>query len=107
MMKVSDNTAEIIRLMTNVIVGCKRVCIICFRIFNYLCFEIFNKRRNREFGIYLTLGMGKRKISFILFIETLAIGMISLATGLIVGAGLSQLMSIFVANMFEADITKV
>lgn len=64
------------------------------------------KRRNREFGIYLTLGMGKRKISFILFIETLAIGMISLATGLIVGAGLSQLMSIFVANMFEADMTK-
>ena len=50
--------------------------------------------------------MGKRKISFILFIETLAIGMISLATGLIVGAGLSQLMSIFVANMFEADMTK-
>ena len=32
--------------------------------------------------------------------------MISLATGLIVGAGLSQLMSIFVANMFEADMTK-
>ena len=49
---------------------------------------------------------GKKENIFILFIETLAIGMISLATGLIVGAGLSQLMSIFVANMFEADMTK-
>ena len=106
MMKVSDNTAEIIRLMTNVLSGVSvfESFVLGFLIIYASRFLI--KRRNREFGIYLTLGMGKRKISFILFIETLAIGMISLATGLIVGAGLSQLMSIFVANMFEADMTK-
>ena len=40
------------------------------------------KRRNREFGVYLTLGMSKRKISFILFLETLLIGFISLGAGL-------------------------
>ena len=106
MMKVSDNTAEIIRLMTNVLSG---VSVFVSFVLGFLIIyasRFLIKRRNREFGIYLTLGMGKRKISFILFIETLAIGMISLATGLIVGAGLSQLMSIFVANMFEADMTK-
>lgn len=106
MMKVSDNTAEIIRLMTNVLSG---VSVFVSFVLGFLIIyasKFLIKRRNREFGIYLTLGMGKRKISFILFIETLAIGMISLATGLIVGAGLSQLMSIFVANMFEADMTK-
>ena len=106
MMKLSDNTAEIIRLMTNVLSG---VSVFVSFVLGFLIIyasRFLIKRRNREFGIYLTLGMGKRKISFILFIETLAIGMISLATGLIVGAGLSQLMSIFVANMFEADMTK-
>ena len=106
MMKVSDNTAEIISLMTNVLSG---VSVFVSFVLGFLIIyasRFLIKRRNREFGIYLTLGMGKRKISFILFIETLAIGMISLATGLIVGAGLSQLMSIFVANMFEADMTK-
>lgn len=64
------------------------------------------KRRNKEFGIYLTLGMSKRKISLILFFETLIIGVFSLVIGLGVGFLLSQLMSILVANMFEANLNK-
>ena len=106
MMQVSSNTAEIIRLMTNVLSG---VSVFVSFVLGFLIIyasRFLIKRRNREFGIYLTLGMGKGKISLILFVETLVIGIISLATGLIVGAGLSQLMSIFVANMFEADMTK-
>ena len=63
------------------------------------------KRRNKEFGIYLTLGISKRKISLILFLETLIIGIISLGVGLFLGTVLSQFMSILVANMFEADLT--
>lgn len=64
------------------------------------------KRRNKEFGIYLTLGMSKRKISLILFFETLIIGCISLVVGLVLGTLLSQVMSLFVANMFEAKMTE-
>ena len=64
------------------------------------------KRRNKEFGVYLTLGMSKRKISFILFLETLLIGFISLGAGLILGVFASQLMSILVAKMFDADMSK-
>lgn len=64
------------------------------------------KRRNKEFGVYLTLGMGKRKVSLILFFETILIGIISLVFGLIIGIILSQFMSLFVANLFEADMTK-
>ena len=63
------------------------------------------KRRNKEFGIYLTLGMSKRKISMILFLETILIGIISLFVGLGLGIVLSQFMSLLVANMFEADLT--
>ena len=43
------------------------------------------KRRNKEFGIYLTLGMSKRKVSLILFFETLIVGCISLVIGLVLG----------------------
>ena len=41
-------------------------------------------RRKKEFGIYMTLGMGKRQISKILLIETVFVGIISLAIGLFV-----------------------
>ena len=64
------------------------------------------KRRKKEYGIYMLLGMKKTKISMIILTETLFVGIISLGVGLLVGIGLSQLMSVFVANMFEANMTK-
>ncbi|MBQ8138406.1 MAG: ABC transporter permease [Lachnospiraceae bacterium] len=64
------------------------------------------KRRNKEFGVYLTLGMSKRKMSVMLFFETLLIGAISLGIGLVLGVAVSQLMSVMVANSFEADMTR-
>ena len=45
--------------------------------------------------------MSKRKISVILFFETLLIGIVSLVAGLVIGTILSQFMSVIVANMFE------
>ena len=64
------------------------------------------KRRKKEFGIYMTLGMGKRQISKIILIETILVGIISLIVGLIIGIFASQFMSILVAKMFEADMSK-
>ena len=64
------------------------------------------KRRNKEFAIYLTLGMSKRKISRLLFFETLMIGVISLGVGLLLGIGVSQLISVFIAKLFEANMDK-
>ena len=63
------------------------------------------KRRKKEFGLYMLLGMGRRNISTILLLETFLIGIFSLAVGLIIGIFGSQLMSILVAKMFEADMT--
>ena len=62
------------------------------------------KRRKKEFGLYILLGMGRRNISVILLLETLLIGIFSLAVGLIVGIFGSQLMSILVAKLFEANM---
>ncbi|MCI9616746.1 MAG: ABC transporter permease [Eubacterium sp.] len=106
MLQVSESTAEIIELMTNMLSG---VSVFVSFILGFLIIyasRFLIKRRNKEFGIYLTLGMGKRKISLILFFETLIIGVASLAIGLAIGIGLSQIMSVLVANMFDADMTK-
>lgn len=64
------------------------------------------KRRKKEIGLYLTLGMSKRKVSTILVIETLIVGVVSLVVGLLLGVGLSQLLSIFTASLFEVDMNK-
>lgn len=63
------------------------------------------KRRNNEFAIYMLLGMGKGKVSLVLFIENLIIGTFSLGLGLLSGIGLSQITSVFVAYLFKADLT--
>lgn len=106
MLDVRANVMDIIKLMNDMLSGVSVFvsCILGFLIIYASRFLI--KRRNKEFGIYLTLGMSKRKISAILFFETLLIGAISLVVGLVLGTVFSQFMSILVANMFDADMTK-
>ncbi len=106
MMDVSSSTQELIKLMMTML---SSVSIFVSFILGFLIIyasRFLIKRRNKEFGIYLTLGMSKRKISLILFFETLFIGIISLLVGLGLGVLLSQVMSLVVANMFEANLTK-
>lgn len=106
MLDVRENMMDIIKLMNDMLLGVSVFvsCILGFLIIYASRFLI--KRRNKEFGIYLTLGMSKRKISAILFFETLLIGIVSLVAGLVIGTILSQFMSVIVANMFDADMTK-
>ncbi len=61
-------------------------------------------RRKKEFGIYMSLGMGRKQISKIILMETIFVGIISLVIGIVVGVFASQFMSILVAKMFEADM---
>ena len=63
------------------------------------------KRRKKEIGLYLTLGMSKRKVSTMLVIETIVIGLFSLIVGLILGVFISQGLSILTAKLFEADLS--
>ena len=106
MMDVSSSTQDLIDLMMTVL---SSVSVFVSFVLGFLIIyasRFLMKRRNKEFGIYLTLGMSKRKISLILFLETLCIGILSLIVGLGVGVIISQIMSLVVANMFEADLTK-
>lgn len=105
LLNVTSNTKDLIKLMTNILSG---VSVFVSFVLGFLIIyasRFLVKRRNKEFGVYLTLGMGKRKVSMILFFETILIGIISLAVGLLLGTVLSQFMSLLVANMFEADMT--
>ena len=82
MMDVSSSTEELIELMMTMLSG---VSVFVSFILGFLIIyasRFLMKRRNKEFGIYLTLGMSKRKISMILFFETLCIGILSLVVGL-------------------------
>lgn len=106
LLDVSSSTKDLIKLMMTML---SSVSVFVSFILGFLIIyasRFLIKRRNKEFGVYLTLGMSKRKISLILFFETLFIGILSLAVGLFVGVILSWFMSLLVANMFEANLTK-
>lgn len=106
MLEISSRTNEMVDLLVTIISGVSIFvsCVLGFLIIYSSRFLI--KKRNKEFGIYLTLGMSKRKISTLLLIETLLIGVISLCVGLLLGIVVSQLTSILVANLFEVNMTK-
>lgn len=67
--------------------------------------SFFIRRRKKEMGIYMTLGMSKGKISTILVLETFLMGLLALIAGLLIGVFGSQFMSVFTAKIFEADMT--
>jgi len=64
------------------------------------------KKRKRELGLYMTLGMSKGKISRILIVETLLIGVVSLVAGIGLGVIVSQGLSVLTANILSMDIKK-
>lgn len=106
MLQVSSSTKQMIKLMISML---NMVSIFIAVILGLLIVYANNfliKRRKKEFGIYMTLGMSKRQISKILLIETIFVGIISLIIGLILGIFTSQFMSILVAKLFQADMSK-
>lgn len=102
---VSNSTQALIELLGTMLSGVSIFVSVVLGLLIVYASRFLMKRRNKEFALYLILGMGKGKVSAILLIETLIIGIGSLFAGLIAGIGLSQLMSAFVANLFEADMT--
>ena len=106
MLEVSESTRDLIELMINMLgVISVFIAIILGFLIVYANNFLIN-RRKKEFGIYMTLGMGRRQISKIILLETILVGFLSLIVGLFVGVFASQFMSILVAKLFEADMTE-
>ena len=98
---MGSSTYEIIDFMIQMLGG---VSVFVSFILGFLIVYANNfliKRRNKEFGIYMTLGMGKMQISRILLGETFLIGLLSLAVGLLIGIFGAQFMSLLVVRMFN------
>lgn len=106
MMSINKSTMDIVQAIVNVL---SYISVFVSVVLGFLIVYANNfliKRRKKEIGIYLTLGMSKIKVSTVLVLETIIVGVISLGIGLVLGIGLSQLLSIFTAKLFEADMTK-
>ena len=64
------------------------------------------RRRKREFGTYLLLGMRPGQVSAIVLMETALVGAASLAVGLALGFALSQGLSFFTAGLFSIPMQR-
>lgn len=62
------------------------------------------RRRQREFGLYHVLGLGKRHIALLCAIETLLTAAIALATGLVIGIGLSFVVELGLRTSIRAEV---
>ena len=106
MLEVSQSTRSMIQLMIQLL---GMISVFIAIVLGFLIVYANNfliNRRKREFGIYMTLGMGRRQISSIILLETILVGILSLFVGILVGVFASQFMSILVAKLFEADMSE-
>lgn len=63
----------------------------------------FIKGRNKEFGIYMSLGMNDKDIKNLVLLENMIIGGGSMVVGIAVGTLLSRLFQMVVLSMMEID----
>ena len=105
MFEISKSQREIIKLMIDMLGMVSVFVAVILGLLIVYANNFLINRRKKEFGIYMTLGMGKRQISKIILIETIFVGIISLVIGIIIGIFASQFMTILVGKMFEADMS--
>ncbi len=106
MLQVSQSTKEIIKLMIDLLGMVSVFVAVILGLLLVYANNFLINRRKKEFGIYMTLGMGRRQISKIILLETVLVGILSLTVGIIVGIFASQFMSILVAKLFASDLSK-
>ena len=106
MLDVSTSTREIIKLMIGMLNIVSVFVAVTLGLLIAYANNFLINRRKKEFGIYMILGMGKRQISKIILFETILVGIVSLVCGIVIGVFASQFMSVLVAKLFEADMSK-
>lgn len=103
-LEVNESEREIIRQLASIL---NLLSVIVIAIFAFLILYANNflvKKRKKEMGIYMLLGMEKRKISFILILETMFIGLLSLVSGLILGLIIAQAVTALTAQLFVVPL---
>lgn len=106
MFNMSNSTANFMSTINKLIAGTSVFVSFVLGILITYANNFLIKKRKKELGIYMTLGMSKGKISRILILETMLIGLLSLAAGILLGIILSQGLSIVAANLLGVDVSK-
>ena len=103
---LSDSSLRMLSLL-NTIIGLLSGVIVCVLGFLVVYANRFLiRRRRREFGTYLMLGMSAGRVSRILLLETVIVGCASLVVGLVLGIALSQGLSFATAALMGTTMTK-
>ncbi|MDR0886098.1 MAG: ABC transporter permease [Clostridiales Family XIII bacterium] len=105
MMALSENEAIALKQLNRIMGGVSVFISVIFGFLILYANRFLLKRRKKELGIYMTLGMERRDISKILTMETILVGILSLFTGLILGILLSQGLAVVTAKLFMAKLT--
>ena len=103
-MEVSQSQMEMIKILVYTM---KYLSIFIAIVLAFLILYANNfliRRRKKELGLYMLLGMPKNKISRVLVYETFIIGILSLFTGMLIGIFLSQILTSVTANLFEVSL---
>ncbi len=102
-------SADSIRMLNllNMMIGMFSVIVACVLGFLVVYANRFLiRRRRREFGTYLLLGMSAGRVSRVLLFETVLVGLGSLVVGLVLGIAVSQGLSFATAALMGTTMTK-
>ena len=104
MLEMNESQRKMMELVQTMISGISIFVAVILGLLIIYANQYLMKRRHKEMGIYLLLGMEKRQVSRILILETLLIGIFALAAGLAAGIFLAQGFSILTARMFAVEM---
>lgn len=103
-LKINESQRNMMELLSSMINGISIFIAVILGFLIIYANQFLMKRRNKEMGIYLILGMEKSQVSKILVIETFFIGIFALAAGLLSGIFLSQGLAVLTAKMFAVQM---
>ena len=84
MLQVSQSQRDIITMMIRMLEFVSVFVAVILGLLIVYANNFLINRRKKEFGIYMTLGMGKRQISKIILFETILVGILSLIAGIVI-----------------------
>lgn len=101
------DASDVVKLLSDIIAGVSVFIAIVLGFLVLYANAFLIRRRRAEFGMYLTLGMGKGDLLKISACETLIVGTASLAVGLLVGVALSQALTCLCLSMMAQPVEGV
>ena len=101
---LDDMQSNVIELLSTLINGVSIFIAVILGFLIVYASRYLIKRRKKEFGTYLCLGMASSKVSRIIVYETLIVGLGALVVGLGAGFLLSQLLLYITASLFVVEM---